>query len=149
MATTQLTRPLTYDDLRQTPDDLNRYEIINGVLFVSPAPKIAHQIVAANLFATVDAHVRQHQPGWWLFAPLDVRLSPHDVVEPDLLFLRQDRFDRYKASGLIDEPPALVVEIISPSSRRTDTVDKAALYARAGIPEYWLADPETLFAGLA
>lgn len=143
MATTQLTRPLTYDDLLAMPDDLKRYEIINGVLFVSPAPNVAHQIVAVNLSDMVSAYVRHHRLGRCLFAPVDVRLSPHDVVEPDLLFLSQDQFDRYKGGGMIDEPPALVVEIISPSSRRTDTVDKAALYARADVPEYWLVDSET------
>lgn len=141
MATTQLTRPLTYDDLRQMPDDLNRYEIINGELFVSPAPKRGHQEVAAALFELVAPHVRKRGLGRMFFAPVDVRFSPHDVVEPDLLFIRQHRLDIYQESGVVDGPPDLVVEITSPSSKKTDAVNKAALYAHAGVPEYWLADP--------
>lgn len=141
MATVQLERPLTYGDLLTTPDDGNCYEIINGVLFVSPAPSLAHQIVAASLYDAINDHARRHRLGRCLFAPLDVRLSPFDIVEPDILFLKQDQLSTYRKSGHIEGAPTLVVEIISPSSATTDTVNKAALYARAGIPEYWLADP--------
>src|SRR6476661_2017100 len=119
MATAQLARPLTYDDLRQMPDDLNRYEIINGVLFVSPAPNRAHQLLSIRLFKAVSAHADMHDLGELLYAPVDVRLGPHNVVEPDLLFLRRDRFHLYEASGVVEGPPDLAVEIVSPSSTRT------------------------------
>lgn len=142
MATTQLTRPLTYDDLKHMPEDRNRYEIINGELLVSPAPSLAHQLLSGRLFKTLSAHVDTHGLGQLLYAPVDVRLGPHDVVEPDLLFLTRDHFDEYKSKGAIEGPPDLVVEIISPSSASIDAIRKAALYARAGVPEYWLADPE-------
>ena len=142
MATDQRTRPFTYDDLRRMPDDGNRYEIMQGELRVSPAPSIAHQLVAASLYDVINDHARRHRLGRCLFAPVDVMLSPFDVVEPDLLFLKWERLAAYTQRGLIEEPPDLVVEIISPSSSSIDPIRKAALYARAGVPEYWLADPE-------
>ena len=73
---------------------------------------------------------------------MDVRLSPHDVVQPDLLFIRRERLHLYQASGVVDGPPDLVVEILSPSSRSIDLIRKPALYARGGVPEYWQADPD-------
>ncbi len=142
MATVQLARPLTYDDLRQMPDDRNRYEIINGELLVSPAPSRAHQLLAGALYAVVRAHVRAHRLGDLVFAPVDVRLGPHNIVEPDLLFIRANRRNIYKPKGVVEGPPDLVVEIISPSSSSIDQVRKTALYASAGVPEYWLPDPE-------
>lgn len=142
MATSQLTHPLTYDDLRQMPDDLNRYEIINGELLVSPAPSLAHQLVSVQLFTAVFAHVQQHELGTVLYAPVDVRLGAHDVVEPDTLFLSHERFEKFRTKGTIDGPPDLVIEIISPSSSSVDAIGKAALYARVGVPEYWLPAPE-------
>jgi Uma2 family endonuclease len=141
MATVQVERPLTYDDLRQMPEDRNRYEIINGVLFVSPSPNRAHQLVSIGLFKAVSAYVDANKLGVLLYAPVDVRLGPHNVVEPDLLFLRSDRFHLYEASGIVEGPPDLVVEIVSPSTTRIDAIDKAALYASTGVPEYWLLNP--------
>lgn len=143
MATGQLARPLTYDDLLQMPDDRNRYEIINGELLVSPSPRRGHQVVAGAIYDLVSPFVRTRGLGRMFFAPIDVRFGPNDVVEPDLLYIRQDRLDIYKESGVVEEPPDLVVEIISPSSTSIDPIRKAALYARAGVPEYWLPNPET------
>jgi Uma2 family endonuclease len=137
-----LARPLTYDDLRQMPDDLNRYEIIGGELIVSPSPNRAHQKVSLRLTLVIAQYVAAHELGEVYVAPVDVRLSPHNVVEPDLLFIRQDRLGIYGPTGPVEGPPDLVVEIISPSSRVMDQTRKAALYADSGVPEYWVVDPE-------
>jgi Uma2 family endonuclease len=134
-------RLLTYDDLCRTPDDGQRYEIIGGELIVLPAPNLAHQEFSINLIYVLDGYVRRHRLGRLYHAPVDVRLSPHDIVEPDLLFIRQDRLDICKSRRYVQGPPDLVVEIISPSSRKTDPGAKFDLYARSGIREYWLADP--------
>lgn len=136
-----LTRPLTYDDLSQMPDDRNRYEIIGGELIVSPSPNRPHQKVAYRLAQLIGLYVDARQLGELYFAPVDVRLSPHNVVEPDLLFIRQDRLSIYGSTGPVEGPPDLVVEIISPSSRVVDRTRKAALYADSGVPEYWVVDP--------
>ncbi len=137
-----LARPLTYDDLRQMPDDRNRYEIIGGELIVSPSPSRSHQTLAYRLSKLIGSHVDARMLGQVFFAPVDVRLSPHSVVQPDLLFIRQDRLDIFGPTGPVEGAPDLVVEIVSPSSRVMDRVRKAALYADSGVPEYWLVDPE-------
>ena len=138
-------RLLTYDDLCQTPDDGNRYEIIGGELIVSPSPNLRHQDVLGDLHGLIWNFLRVHRPplGKVLVAPFDVRLSPHDIVEPDLLFISQDRLDILDSGSYAMGRPDLVVEVISPSSRKTDPGAKLCLYARSGIPEYWLVDPAT------
>lgn len=133
--------PLTYDDLRDMPDDGQRYEIIGGELVVTPAPSMGHQLVSGSLYDLLRHYARTVNGGKVVYAPFDVRLSPHDVVEPDLVFLSAARPRVPNEDNSIDYPPDLVVEVISPSSRRSDRVAKMALYARAGVPEYWIADP--------
>ena len=136
-----ITHPLTYDDLVNTPDDGQRYEIIDGEMIVSASPNRAHQITAQNVnLALVDASDRGRL-GIVLFAPVDVRLSPHDVVEPDLLFIRRERLHIYSDVGIVEGPPDIVVEILSPTSHSRDLVRKAKLYAWGAVPEYWQADP--------
>jgi Uma2 family endonuclease len=136
-----LTRPLTYDDLCELPHDSNRYEIIGGELIVSPSPNRSHQTVSMRLSLLIGQYVAARELGEVYAAPVDVRLSPHNVVEPDLLFIRQDRLGIYGPTGPVEGAPDLVVEIISPSSRTMDRVRKAALYADSGVPEYWIVDP--------
>jgi Uma2 family endonuclease len=138
---TQLTRPLTYDDLLNTPDDHQRYEIIQGELFVSPSPMTTHQRVITRLIRLLDAAVDEHDLGLLLVGPVDVRLGMHTVVAPDLVFVRAERVDIVQKQ-LIEGPPDLVIEVASPSTRRRDIVQKAAAYAEAGVAEYWLPDPE-------
>lgn len=119
-------RPLTYEDLLETPDDGNRYEILGGELIVSPAPTPMHQRVLARLFRLIDRFVQDKNAGELFFAPLDVRFDPHDIVEPDLLFIRRERLDIIDEK-LIEGAPDLVVEVLSPSSRGRDRVRKMAL----------------------
>ena len=135
------TRPLTYDDLLDTPDDGNRYEIIGGELVVSPAPTPKHQLVLYRISRVVGDIVERDTLGQVFFAPLDVRFHPHDIVEPDLLFIRRERLHLIQ-SKLVEGAPDLVVEVLSPSSRTRDRVRKMALYAGSGVEEYWIADPD-------
>ncbi len=136
-------RPLTYDDLSLMPDDGLRREIIGGELIVTPAPSPGHQRVLRSLFRLIDDHVQRTSMGEVFFAPVDVLLSRFNVVEPDLVYPSSERgrvADRAKG---IEITPDLVVEVISPSSGGTDRVRKMALYASAGVAEYWIADPAT------
>ena len=137
----ELARPLTYDDLPQTADDGRRYEIIGGELLVSPSPMTRHQLLVLQLSRSVADFVDEHSLGMVLPGPVDVRLGVHTVVVPDLLFVRSERPDIVK-STLVEGPPDLVVEVASPSTRGRDNVQKAATYAEAGVPEYWLPDLE-------
>jgi len=133
-------RPLTFEDLLDTPDDGYRYEIIDGEMIVSPAPGRKHQSFSGLLFLLVATHVRSNNLGEVFFAPVDVRLHTNDIVQPDLIFIRRDRLDIYQDNP-VEGPPDLVVEIISPTSVVRDAIRKARLYAASGVREYWLADP--------
>ncbi len=135
------TPPLTYDDLVATPDDGKRYEIIDGELFVGASPRRVHQESSRRIYRVLDNATESDLIGRVYFAPVDVRLSPHDIVQPDILFIRRDRLHIYTEIGLVEGPPDIVVEILSPGSHTRDLVKKAKLYAWAGVPEYWQADP--------
>lgn len=135
-----LLRPLDADDLQGFPDDDKRYEIIGGQLVVSPSPSTRHQHVLAQLTTWLNLYLIQNTLGHLYTAPMDVRLSFYDVVQPDLLVVLDDRRDIIQEQEIAG-PPNLVVEVLSPSSKTTDRVDKAALYARSGVEEYWIVDP--------
>lgn len=137
-----IAHPLTYDDLLTTPDDGNRYEIINGVLIVSPSPLRNHQRIVYLLTQLVGDFVDGHGLGEVYSGPVDVRLGTYTVLVPDLLFIRTERLHIF-GERLVDGPPDLVIEVASPSTRERDNVEKLAAFAEAGVPEYWLPDPET------
>ncbi|MGH2532509.1 MAG: Uma2 family endonuclease [Thermomicrobiales bacterium] len=138
MATTA--RLKTYDDLCRMPEDGNRYELIGGVIVVSPAPTWLHQIVLKDLVQVLDSFVKPSRVGWVASAPLDVHLGPHDIIQPDIIYISRERASIVISNGTHGAPD-LVVEILSPSTRHRDLGEKLALYARAGVREYWLADP--------
>lgn len=140
MQTTQLVRPLTMADLERLPETDERREIIDGELIVSPTPVPQHQQVFARLFTAMYALVSRLGLGMVYSAPMSVRLTIHDVVQPDILFVGNQ--NRSIVGALIDGAPDLVVEILSPSTRRTDLIRKMALYSRAGVREYWIVDLE-------
>ena len=135
-------RPLTYDDLLQMPDDGMRREVLEGELLVNPAPRRDHQVVSANLDWILQRFLRSSGAGWAFTHPVDLYLGRHDIVQPDLVVIRDARLGIYRPDGIIEEPPDIVVEILSPSTRGIDLVRKMALYARSGVPEYWIADPD-------
>jgi Uma2 family endonuclease len=131
----------TYEDLKLIPPDRNRYEIVDGELFVSPAPKTLHQIIVANLLTILNLYVRQHRLGRVLVAPYDVVFALGTVLEPDVLFVSNARL-HYMGEDNLSGPPNLVVEVISESTRRLDREVKLKQYALYGVDEYWLVDPE-------
>ncbi len=134
------TRLLTADELDQFPDDGKRREIIAGELYVSPAPSREHQELAAHLFALLYRQIVEPGLGMVYFAPVDVRFSINDQVQPDLLVIRKERREIYRGNTVYGAPD-VVVEILSPSNRSYDMVEKARLYAEGSVPEYWILDP--------
>jgi Uma2 family endonuclease len=132
---------LTYEDYLELPADGKRHELIDGDLYVTPAPTSRHQAVLRNLLRILGTFVHQTRRGALFPSPLDVVLSPNDVVQPDLLFVAADRL-RLITDTHVAGAPDLAVEIFSPSSRRTDARTKLRLYERYGVREYWLVDPE-------
>ncbi len=136
------TRPLNADDLVGFPDDGNRYEIIGGKLVVSPSPTYRHQQVSFRLSLVLGEYIAAHGNAQAVAAPMDVHLSPNDVVQPDLLVVLAERADIIHDRGIMGAPD-LVIEILSPSSTRTDYLTKSKLYERFGVPEYWIVDPDS------
>jgi len=132
---------LTYDDYVLLPDDRNRYEILEGILNVTPAPIPKHQRVARNLLTRLDQHVRASDLGEILYAPIDVVLDPHNVVQPDLVFIAKERASIVKEKN-IQGAPDLIVEVLCPATSETDRVEKFKIYAKHGVTHYWIVDPK-------
>jgi Uma2 family endonuclease len=133
-------RTWTYDDLASLPDDGQRHEIIDGELVVSPSPTTRHQRVLLQLVKQFLALEQAKVATVWV-APLDVMLGPNVVVEPDLFVIRRGRRSALGVRA-IHEAPDLVVEILSPSTTKHDRTRKRQIYARGGVREYWLVDPD-------
>src|SRR4051812_23132876 len=133
---------LTYDDLMLFPDDGKRHELIDGEHYVSPSPNIGHQEILGRLHLLVGNWLAAHPIGRVYFAPLDVVFSTFDVVEPDLLYMSNERAAKIITPMHVHGVPELVVEIGSKGTRRRDRTTKRRLYERAGVSEYWFVDPE-------
>ena len=130
------------DDIWDTPDDGKRYEVIDGQLYVTPAPVPEHQGVSIALCAYLWPYVRQHGLGQLYAAPIGVILDEETAVQPDLVYISQER-QQIIGERSIDGAPDLVVEILSPGTRSRDRGIKQRRYAEAGIPHYWIVDPTT------
>lgn len=133
-------RKLTYEDYLLFPDDGNRHEILDGEHFVTAAPYPKHQRVLRELLFGLHAFLREHRLGEVYSAPLDVVLSRHDVVQPDLLFISNERMPILTEKNL-QGAPDLAIEILSATTRRLDEGIKLERYERFGVLEYWLVDP--------
>lgn len=143
--TMSTTTGLTHEDLvalQSLPEnEFQRLELIDGELLGSPAPIPLHQILTSTLVYLLNTLMIRRQLGLVLPAPISVRLSPSDVVQPDIVFVRRERL-HIIGPTVVDGAPDLVVEILSKSTRRRDLTTKKALNGRYGVPEYWIIDPE-------
>ena len=132
----------TYEDYLNTPEG-ERYELLDGELVMAPSPNMRHQEIAARLFVLLYLFVEESTLGKVFDAPSDVVLweSGHRrVVQPDLLFISAARVDIITEAN-VQGAPDLVVEILSPSTERTDRGYKRDLYALNGVGEYWQVEP--------
>lgn len=130
---------VSYADLERMADDGRRYEIVDGELFdVTPAPSPLHQRVSKRLQRQLETYFEAARRGEIFNAPVDVILTPHDVFEPDIVLVT----DPSQVSGrAIEGAPALLVEVLSPSTTAYDRVTKGRRYAVLGIPHFWIVDP--------
>lgn len=133
---------LTYDDFVQFPDDGKRHELIDGEHYVTPSPNTKHQRVSMNLSYMIRAWLDAHPIGEVFHAPYDVVLSDVDVVEPDIVYVSNERAAQVVTPLHVRGVPELVVEIASKATRKRDETIKRRLYERAGVLEYWVVDPE-------
>ncbi|HVF20100.1 MAG TPA: Uma2 family endonuclease [Mycobacteriales bacterium] len=136
MTTLPWGRPLTEDDLALMPDDGHRYELLDGTLIVTPAPGTSHQVCVGSLYVLLHAAC----PAGLLVlpAPFDVKPFVGTVLQPDVLVARRADF----TAKDIRKPLLLAVEVRSPSTASIDLGAKMLAYARAGIPSYWVVDPD-------
>jgi Uma2 family endonuclease len=133
---------LTYDDLVRFESDGLRHELIDGKHYVTPSPDTRHQRLVGRLHAAFVFYLRDHpQAGEAFVAPFDVVFTEFDVVEPDLLFITADQRD-ILTDVHVRGAPAIVMEILSPGTRKIDEKVKYRLFERGGVDEYWLVDPE-------
>lgn len=128
------------EDLQRMPDDGRRYELLDGVLLVSPAPGVWHQEVAGTLYRLLyqacppELHV--------VIAPFEWRGSGRIALQPDVLVARHGDLLAVEEGTYLGKPPVLAVEVLSPSTRRIDRLSKRSAYEEAGVTSYWLVDPD-------
>jgi Uma2 family endonuclease len=115
--------------------------LIDGEIVMTPSPVPRHQVISVRLTAEFNDAIARRGRGLVLAAPLDVWLDEANIVQPDLIVLLNDRLHQV-TDRLIEGPPSLLVEIVSPTSRVRDRSLKRTRYARFGVPEYWLVEPE-------
>jgi Uma2 family endonuclease len=128
----------TAEMVRALPEDGQRYEVVHGELFVTPAPRLWHQELVARLSERLRSYLREHPVGHLLHSPADLSLSPDTLVQPDVFVvpLAEARtLDWAQIRHLL-----LVIEVLGPSSRRADRFAKRRWYQEVGVPLYWLVD---------
>ncbi len=137
---------MTIADWEAMPDDGNRYEIIEGELFVSCSPGLTHQRALGNVLFLIRSYLLENSIGEAIFTP-GLILSEYSGVIPDIVFFRHERSEEIISGERLAGPPDLVIEILSPGSENTrrDRVAKLQLYAKHGVPEYWIVDPVKQF----
>ncbi len=129
-----------YEAYAAIPNDGRRHEIIAGEHFVNAAPNIYHQHVSRHLQFQLFAAIELSGLGFVINAPVDVELSKHDVVQPDLVVVRKSQ-SSILIPTRVQGIPDLVIEILSPSHSDYDLSTKRQMYERCGVPEYWIVDP--------
>jgi Uma2 family endonuclease len=133
-------RRLTFDDYQKLPDDQD-YEIIEGVLYVSPRARARHQITVSNFAVVLITHARERGLGT-VVLDADLIVEPDDTyVSPDLMFFTADRFTHVNPDDWIRVMPDLIVEVLSPGTEHYDRSTKRETYERLGVRNYWIADP--------
>ena len=129
----------TYDDYAALPDDGQRYEIVNGVLVMAPAPTPEHQDIVGMIFHYLLIHVKFAGLGRVFMAPIDVVLSPKNTFQPDVVVILNAHLNKVGEKKIIGAPD-LAVEVASPDTALYDRVTKYEKYAHAGVQEYWIVN---------
>jgi Uma2 family endonuclease len=139
MASETLTN-VTYNDLLEMPDDGRQYEIIDGELLVVPSPIPRHQLISSRLENAIFNYLEAHPIGIMFHAPMDVVFAPRWVLQPDILYVRNERRSVITKTN-ISGAPDLAIEVLSESTRKKDEITKRKAYEQFGVGEYWIVDP--------
>jgi Uma2 family endonuclease len=141
MGAVEKVRPrVSFADLERAPEDGRRYELYDGEVYVVPAPIPRHQVVQYTLAEELRGICRQHG-GFAIGSPIDIVFSDYDVLQPDVVYFGPARAHLVDLDHAIRHAPDLCVEILSPSTEATDRGRKLPMFARYGVPEYWIIDP--------
>lgn len=132
-------RTWTVSEVERWPDSF-RFEIIDGVLYMTALPRFPHGIIAANLHDILGPWIRRHKLGRVLAAQTGVYLDETHYLDPDLVYLRPDQIPRV---GALATTATLAIEVLSPSNTKAPRQDREALFARVGIEEIWYVDYPT------
>lgn len=130
----------TYADYAAIPDDGKRYEVVKGVLYMSPAPTPDHQAIGLEIAAYLRQYIQMAGLGRVLISPTDVELAPGDIIQPDVFVLLNENVSRIGEKRVFGAPD-LAVEVLSPSTMHHDLHRKLDAYERARVPEYWIVNP--------
>jgi Uma2 family endonuclease len=133
-------RRASVEEFWSLPESVLPTEYIDGEIIMAPTSTVPHQRTLVNIFVALHAFVREKALGQLLPSPMDVVLPTGEVVQPDIFFLNPKQAERVSAANRVDEVPPFLVEILSPSSVKHDTVRKRELYERNGVREYWIVD---------
>jgi Uma2 family endonuclease len=139
---TNALKPITARDFMELPEGPPYYQLIEGDLYMSPSPNLFHQDIAGNIYHLLRLYLGKRRIGTVHIAPSDVKLSELNVYEPDVYFVANSRKSILTRQGA-EGAPNLVVEVLSPRTAKLDKGAKRVVYARAGVEELWIVDPET------
>lgn len=117
-------------------------QLVSNKLIMSPAPQNLHQVIAGDIYVEISLLLRKNKIGEIRIAPFDVHLSKQDILQPDILFVKNENISKIKTRGLFGAPD-LVIEILSPSTSQLDYEEKKSLYERFGVSEYFIVDPNS------
>ncbi len=131
-----------YERWQRLPEDGNRYEVIDGILYMTMSPSFFHQWITGRCWRHVGIPAEDMGLAYAVDAPVGVLMPGCDPVQPDFLLVRRERADIIRDRRIYGVPD-LIIEILSPSNPEHDLDLKRHLYARAGLPEYWIVRPAT------
>lgn len=131
---------LTYKEYALYPADGKRHEIIDGRHYMNPAPNPRHQAISRHIQFQLYVAIEEQQLGEVINSPIDVQFTNTDVVQPDIVVVLKE--NRIITPIKIEGNPDLVIEVLSPSSRKLDVTLKKRLYEQSGVPEFWIVDPK-------
>jgi Uma2 family endonuclease len=132
----------TAEMVRALPDDGNRYEVLDGELFVTPAPSYQHQAVLARLYDLIRPYVERSSLGWIRWSPADIEFSPKRVLQPDLFVVPNEGTGEPKSWKDVKRL-LLAIEALSPTTARADRLKKRPIYQEQRVPEYWIVDSDS------
>ena len=142
MPATATSNLLSVSDYLLLPEGGPRYQLIEGDFVMAPSPRGQHQTIAGQIFRLLCDRVEEMDAGLVMFAPFDVYFDDHNVYQSDVLFIAKARLDDVYQEDGVHGAPDLVVEVLSPGTARLDKDAKRRVYARSGVAEMWLVDPE-------